>query len=170
MCYVVMSFFTPHVQTLESQLLSFFFSSRRRHTRCLSDWSSDVCSSDLQRAQPEHRRDLPLGAPPGLRVDVGAPRLVRGAARIGERVVGQPRRVPAGRGFADLDRVPVRAVRAVRSVAVAVRVVPAHVALAPIHTAAPTRAPIPTIHPTMPSETGPIRPRPWPPGLPSWVM
>src|SRR5262245_64886053 len=26
----------------------FFFSSRRRHTRCLSDWSSDVCSSDLQ--------------------------------------------------------------------------------------------------------------------------
>src|SRR5262245_62893614 len=27
--------------------LVFFFSSRRRHTRCLSDWSSDVCSSDL---------------------------------------------------------------------------------------------------------------------------
>src|ERR1039458_10813209 len=26
-----------------------FFSSRRRHTRCLSDWSSDVCSSDLVR-------------------------------------------------------------------------------------------------------------------------
>src|SRR5438045_5622137 len=26
----------------------FFFSSRRRHTRCLSDWSSDVCSSDLE--------------------------------------------------------------------------------------------------------------------------
>src|SRR5262245_5042808 len=24
----------------------FFFSSRRRHTRCLSHWSSDVCSSD----------------------------------------------------------------------------------------------------------------------------
>src|SRR5262245_62339413 len=28
-------------------LFVFFFSSRRRHTRCLSDWSSDVCSSDL---------------------------------------------------------------------------------------------------------------------------
>src|SRR5437899_2485147 len=28
--------------------LFFFFSSRRRHTRCLSDWSSDVCSSDLK--------------------------------------------------------------------------------------------------------------------------
>src|SRR5207245_8676090 len=25
----------------------FFFSSRRRHTRCYRDWSSDVCSSDL---------------------------------------------------------------------------------------------------------------------------
>src|SRR5205814_4859235 len=25
-----------------------FFSSRRRHTRCLSDWSSDVCFSDLR--------------------------------------------------------------------------------------------------------------------------
>ena len=27
--------------------LFFFFSSRRRHTRLVSDWSSDVCSSDL---------------------------------------------------------------------------------------------------------------------------
>src|SRR2546430_10660211 len=31
----------------ESQLLIFFFSSRRRHTRFDCDWSSDVCSSDL---------------------------------------------------------------------------------------------------------------------------
>src|ERR1039458_5287308 len=36
-------------------LVFFFFSSRRRHTRCLSDWSSDVCSSDLS---------LPLRSPP----------------------------------------------------------------------------------------------------------
>src|SRR2546429_5068702 len=28
----------------------FFFSSRRRHTRCSRDWSSDVCSSDLEVA------------------------------------------------------------------------------------------------------------------------
>src|SRR5207245_5907887 len=27
--------------------VTFFFSSRRRHTRCYRDWSSDVCSSDL---------------------------------------------------------------------------------------------------------------------------
>src|SRR5438034_5992860 len=29
----------------------FFFSSRRRHTRSLCDWSSDVCSSDLADIQ-----------------------------------------------------------------------------------------------------------------------
>src|SRR3989440_249584 len=29
--------------------LFFFFSSRRRHTRSDRDWSSDVCSSDLER-------------------------------------------------------------------------------------------------------------------------
>src|SRR5438093_12019179 len=28
--------------------MNFFFSSRRRHTRLVSDWSSDVCSSDLR--------------------------------------------------------------------------------------------------------------------------
>src|SRR5256884_471264 len=31
-----------------AKCLFFFFSSRRRHTRCSRDWSSDVCSSDLQ--------------------------------------------------------------------------------------------------------------------------
>src|SRR5258706_3706853 len=31
-------------------VLFFFFSSRRRHTRLVSDWSSDVCSSDLTPA------------------------------------------------------------------------------------------------------------------------
>src|SRR6266542_2530052 len=31
----------------------FFFSSRRRHTRCYRDWSSDVCSSDLLRGAVE---------------------------------------------------------------------------------------------------------------------
>src|SRR5437879_10931615 len=30
----------------------FFFSSRRRHTRYIGDWSSDVCSSDLGCPNP----------------------------------------------------------------------------------------------------------------------
>src|SRR5438034_6635180 len=36
--------------------LFFFFSSRRRHTRSLCDWSSDVCSSDLpiERSDSRH--------------------------------------------------------------------------------------------------------------------
>ena len=63
--------------------VQFFFSSRRRHTRCSRDWSSDVCSSDLltqsdvgeswqrgvvvgrlqrQRAQARRRRCQPCGA------------------------------------------------------------------------------------------------------------
>src|SRR5438093_8788495 len=32
--------------------LRFFFSSRRGHTRLVSDWSSDVCSSDLRHGVP----------------------------------------------------------------------------------------------------------------------
>src|SRR5437762_14300137 len=33
---------------MASCVLLFFFSSRRRHTRYIGDWSSDVCSSDLE--------------------------------------------------------------------------------------------------------------------------
>src|SRR5260221_9674865 len=32
----------------KGKVFLFFFSSRRRHTRSLCDWSSDVCSSDLE--------------------------------------------------------------------------------------------------------------------------
>src|SRR2546429_4860493 len=39
------------------EVCSFFFSSRRRHTRCSRDWSSDVCSSDLYKALLEARPD-----------------------------------------------------------------------------------------------------------------
>src|SRR5258707_5921872 len=43
----------------------FFFSSRRRHTRYWRDWSSDVCSSDLNgqrtgRKKPRGRLDAAL--------------------------------------------------------------------------------------------------------------
>src|SRR3546814_1921587 len=51
--------------------LCFFFSSRRRHTRCaISDWSSDVCSSDLANERADailreiglaERRLMPAG-------------------------------------------------------------------------------------------------------------
>src|SRR6266542_5255302 len=35
------------VEGIDTKQCRFFFSSRRRHTRCYRDWSSDVCSSDL---------------------------------------------------------------------------------------------------------------------------
>src|SRR5262249_40574448 len=42
---VLASWGAPMCRTV-SALRFFFFSSRRRHTRLVSDWSSDVCSSD----------------------------------------------------------------------------------------------------------------------------
>src|SRR5438034_10855511 len=41
-------------------MFSFFFSSRRRHTRSLCDWSSDVCSSDLRSELGERQGKGPL--------------------------------------------------------------------------------------------------------------
>src|SRR5205814_3823250 len=49
---------------LTSLYIIFFFSSRRRHTRCLSDWSSDVCSSDLS---PSPTRKAAAGTSSGFR-------------------------------------------------------------------------------------------------------
>src|SRR5258706_9007460 len=49
-------------------VICFFFSSRRRHTRLVSDWSSDVCSSDLALVKKEiiqtaiHGVDIEKGA------------------------------------------------------------------------------------------------------------
>src|SRR2546422_1134389 len=40
------------------QMFCFFFSSRRRHTRCSRDWSSDVCSSDLLPTVERHLGSL----------------------------------------------------------------------------------------------------------------
>src|SRR5262245_62462416 len=50
MLFVSFYFFYVHMRLLCCSFY-FFFSSRRRHTRCLSDWSSDVCSSDLKAAE-----------------------------------------------------------------------------------------------------------------------
>src|SRR5256885_3770928 len=43
------------------RFLFFFFSSRRRHTRLQGDWSSDVCSSDLQQPASSPARPPPAG-------------------------------------------------------------------------------------------------------------
>src|ERR1035438_10056623 len=52
--------------------LHFFLSRRRRHTRCLSDWSSDVCSSDLNTFAALNQAFFSDGAfifvPPGVEI------------------------------------------------------------------------------------------------------
>src|SRR5206468_8553782 len=47
-----------------SVILTFFFSSRRRHTSSDRDWSSDVCSSDLKPFVAVDRDERLVGALP----------------------------------------------------------------------------------------------------------
>src|SRR5690349_23171779 len=49
LCRVLLRSTDHSTRTVHCPFL-FFFSSRRRHTRSLRDWSSDVCSSDLPTA------------------------------------------------------------------------------------------------------------------------
>src|SRR2546430_8962823 len=49
-----------HVRTVAVALF-FFFSSRRRHTRFDCDWSSDVCSSDLLKANQKFPDYMDVG-------------------------------------------------------------------------------------------------------------
>src|SRR5207245_5183309 len=87
----------------------FFFSSRRRHTRCYRDWSSDVCSSDLALPKIEDlpkidvkfgsefdvdlRKVLDLGQSPRLgAVGQVTIRKIKDRDRSEERRVGKERR------------------------------------------------------------------------------
>src|SRR5437016_13905038 len=66
----------------------FFFSSRRRHTRLVSDWSSDVCSSDLGRPGGVYL-DLPAKLfPQTIDAEAGRKSLIR-------VVDPAPRQIPA---------------------------------------------------------------------------
>src|SRR5262249_58788562 len=62
---------------------AFFFSSRRRHTILVSDWSSDVCSSDLPASAFRTRQEAKTIAPriPGRFVNPA--KLWRWFAQIG---------------------------------------------------------------------------------------
>src|SRR5437879_7798240 len=80
--------------------LFFFFSSRRRHTRYIGDWSSDVCSSDLPRS-----RDC-VGQAQGHAAGVGATGVVatperdhRGGRNAGAVAVRAPSVDSPGRGM-----------------------------------------------------------------------
>src|ERR1035441_10834730 len=91
----------------------FFFSSRRRHTRCLSDWSSDVCSSDLAGVG----KNLPLVVnlevvhvgPIGMDVGAdgmsGAMNKIIAVARLLDESAGGAIHFPSGDAASAVDRV-----------------------------------------------------------------
>src|SRR5437879_13347404 len=78
-------------------MLRFFFSSRRRHTRYIGDWSSDVCSSDLKAFDLDRRnllasnafRQLSGGKKNQVRHSSGRLRHRRQSVRSEERRVGK---------------------------------------------------------------------------------
>src|SRR5205085_4283428 len=65
----------------------FFFSSRRRHTRFDCDWSSDVCSSDLEACagETEHGAQLPRYSYQHQEDDHHADDLQRDADHVAQR-------------------------------------------------------------------------------------
>src|SRR5438874_3733220 len=95
----------------KGELRLFFFSSRRRHTRSLRDWSSDVCSSDLHHVASggkrcEHIRPVLEGAGlPRMAVEPTAAVNVdnewagsRGTPRVREVQIESERSKPCNRG------------------------------------------------------------------------
>src|SRR5206468_8114483 len=78
----------------------FFFSSRRRHTRSDRDWSSDVCSSDLEHIFERHVTKafilvcLQVGEAGECLGDVALEDVL---CRVRARLVGIPQRLDVGR-------------------------------------------------------------------------
>src|SRR5438132_9169746 len=97
LCSSVLSFFFCFCFLMCVFFFFFFFSSRRRHTRSLCDWSSDVCSSDLVPG---------AAAPHGGHGDQLRAGEIHGLLRLhqGGRGVRRPRARPLDLGGEDQDR------------------------------------------------------------------
>src|SRR5437763_14444209 len=88
----------------------FFFSSRRRHTRYIGDWSSDVCSSDLPRRSGDEpsraetaAEETPGAAAPGEASAAEAGRLAEGG-QIGRASCRERREIWVGGGGVNTKR------------------------------------------------------------------
>src|SRR5262249_60106462 len=81
-----------HLRDLFSLVIAFFFSSRRRHTRLVSDWSSDVCSSDLGPRR-RSRGSLRVGLEAIREIVAAAHRLAKQDARDRERLLHDAREI-----------------------------------------------------------------------------
>src|SRR5260221_1192917 len=80
-----------------------FFTSRRRHTRSLCDWSSDVCSSDLSEVVQQPRGLVDGLAAVGIGLAAGLEQLdiAAGAGLHKQVVVGDPAAASRARIAAD---------------------------------------------------------------------
>src|SRR5438876_12028947 len=67
-------------------MVSFFLSSRRRHTRWTGDWSSDVCSSDLSRGPHPDEHLHEVGAAQAEEGDAGLAEIGRASCREREEI------------------------------------------------------------------------------------
>src|SRR5947199_10553379 len=95
----------------------FFFSSRRRHTRCLSEWSSDVCSSDLLMAVLQvrlavKRRAAEIGNT-GATAQADDPRSLRYASKIAtQRLIDYTAKHYSGENAGDVKELRRRLIQA----------------------------------------------------------
>src|SRR5256886_3432994 len=83
---------TPHSSMNDSLYYLFFFSSRRRHTRFDCDWSSDVCSSDLEafdegKLRTGMEKALQKRPVPRAQIDEALSRVVHKVRSLGDREV-----------------------------------------------------------------------------------
>src|SRR2546429_4424925 len=89
-------------------LYVFFFSSRRRHTRCSRDWSSDVCSSDLSNAGTSNANNDNQRTGGGSQVQLrNLPTLV---LVNGRRVAIDGVAGTNGKNFVDVNQLPTAAI------------------------------------------------------------
>src|SRR5699024_9700994 len=77
----------------------FFFSSRRRHTRSKRDWSSDVCSSDLNEHNTCHQLKNELQTLRNINLNTQATNEILGELML------------KGVGFRDANNLPVTEVK-----------------------------------------------------------
>src|SRR5262249_58268094 len=95
-CQRVVDFWNGHLAFTGACGDFFFFSSRRRHTRLVSDWSSDVCSSDLVELPANAAGGAGAttgaepGSPPGVSPAAGSTGTTPGSPAAGSTAAGSP--------------------------------------------------------------------------------
>src|SRR2546422_7850869 len=88
-------------------MIIFFFSSRRRHTRCSRDWSSDVCSSDLEVNASAECLEAVVAVLPSMRQATVAPLYGNGGYAVKAAVPREalPEVIPAVKAAGGTDLV-----------------------------------------------------------------